>query len=154
MQLEAEEEVLATFCGRENTDTELVPGEQVISSPRNTLVVTFRSDFSDEERFSGFKAHYSAVGKKQAQEKDSAGKKTNLQYTLTFPLCDWSSSLADVDECQDRNDEELTCDHYCHNYIGGYYCSCRYGYLLHYDNRTCKGKAKNTNHKSGFSSVL
>ncbi|XP_023665398.1 mannan-binding lectin serine protease 1 [Paramormyrops kingsleyae] len=105
VKLEAEEEVLATFCGRENTDTELVPGEQVISSPRNTLVVTFRSDFSDEERFFGFKAHYSAV---------------------------------DVDECQDRNDEELTCDHYCHNYIGGYYCSCRYGYLLHYDNRTCK----------------
>ncbi|KPP68720.1 mannan-binding lectin serine protease 1-like, partial [Scleropages formosus] len=105
VKLEAELEVLATFCGREDTDTEHVPGEQVIMSPGNTLSLTFRSDFSNEERYSGFEAHYSAV---------------------------------DVDECQDKNDEDLACDHYCHNYIGGYYCSCRYGYLLHSDNRTCK----------------
>ncbi|XP_071395479.1 mannan-binding lectin serine protease 1, partial [Centroberyx affinis] len=44
----------------------------------------------------------------------------------------------DVDECRDRSDEDLLCDHFCHNYIGGYYCSCRYGYLLHSDNRTCR----------------
>ncbi|KAG9348239.1 hypothetical protein JZ751_001974 [Albula glossodonta] len=105
-EVEAEQEVLATFCGKEETDTEQIPRDQVITSPRNTLSVTFRSDFSNEERFSGFEAHYSAV---------------------------------DVDECRDRNDEELACDHYCHNYIGGYYCSCRYGYLLHSDNRTCRG---------------
>ncbi|XP_035242085.1 mannan-binding lectin serine protease 1 isoform X1 [Anguilla anguilla] len=105
VKVEAEQEVLATFCGREETDTEQVPGDQVITSPRNVLSVTFRSDFSNEERFSGFEAHYSAV---------------------------------DVDECRDRNDEDLACDHYCHNYIGGYYCSCRYGYVLHSDNRTCR----------------
>ncbi|KAI1893804.1 hypothetical protein AGOR_G00127430 [Albula goreensis] len=105
VKVEAEQEVLATFCGKEETDTEQIPRDQVITSPRNTLSVTFRSDFSNEERFSGFEAHYSAV---------------------------------DVDECRDRNDEELACDHYCHNYIGGYYCSCRYGYLLHSDNRTCR----------------
>ncbi|XP_036393050.1 mannan-binding lectin serine protease 1 isoform X2 [Megalops cyprinoides] len=105
VKVDAEQEVLATFCGREDTDTEQVPGDQVIMSPRNVLSVTFRSDFSNEERFSGFEAHYSAV---------------------------------DVDECRDRNDEDLACDHYCHNYIGGYYCSCRYGYLLHSDNRTCR----------------
>ncbi|KAM4628268.1 mannan-binding lectin serine protease 1 isoform 2-T2 [Polymixia lowei] len=106
VKVEAEEEMLAMFCGREETDTEQVPGGQVITSPRNTLSLLFSSDFSNEERFSGFLAHYSAV---------------------------------DVDECRDRNDEDLVCDHYCHNYIGGYYCSCRYGYLLHSDNRTCKG---------------
>uniref|UniRef100_A0AAY4C853 Mannan-binding lectin serine protease 1 n=1 Tax=Denticeps clupeoides TaxID=299321 RepID=A0AAY4C853_9TELE len=96
---------LAVFCGKEGTDTEQVPGDDVITSAGNTLSLVFHSDFSNEERFSGFQAHYSAV---------------------------------DVDECRDRNDEELTCDHFCHNYIGGYYCSCRYGYLLHADNRTCK----------------
>ncbi|XP_061073373.1 mannan-binding lectin serine protease 1 isoform X1 [Conger conger] len=105
VKVEAEQEVLATFCGREKTDTEQVPGDQVTTSPRNALSVTFRSDFSNEERFSGFEAHYSAV---------------------------------DVDECRDRNDEVLACDHYCHNYIGGYYCSCRFGYVLHSDNRTCR----------------
>uniref|UniRef100_A0A3B5A7I5 Mannan-binding lectin serine peptidase 1 n=1 Tax=Stegastes partitus TaxID=144197 RepID=A0A3B5A7I5_9TELE len=48
------------------------------------------------------------------------------------------NSPGDVDECSDQSDEDLLCDHFCHNYIGGYYCSCRYGYLLHSDNRTCK----------------
>ncbi|XP_041126272.1 mannan-binding lectin serine protease 1-like isoform X3 [Polyodon spathula] len=105
VKIEAEQELLVTFCGRENTDTEQVPGEQVIMSPENSLSVSFRSDFSNEERFTGFEAHYTAV---------------------------------DVDECTERNDEELACDHYCHNYIGGYYCSCRFGYILHSDNRTCR----------------
>ncbi|MGH0174043.1 UNVERIFIED_CONTAM: hypothetical protein FKN15_067057 [Acipenser sinensis] len=105
VKIEAEQKLLVTFCGRENTDTEQIPGEQVIMSPENSLSVSFRSDFSNEERFTGFEAHYTAV---------------------------------DVDECTERNDEELACDHYCHNYIGGYYCSCRFGYILHSDNRTCR----------------
>uniref|UniRef100_A0A8C4RZ30 MBL associated serine protease 1 n=1 Tax=Erpetoichthys calabaricus TaxID=27687 RepID=A0A8C4RZ30_ERPCA len=98
------QELLARFCGREDTDTEQVPGEQAIVSPKSSLAITFKSDFSNEERFTGFEAHFTAI---------------------------------DVDECKERNDEELACDHYCHNYIGGYYCSCRFGYLLHSDNRTC-----------------
>ncbi|XP_059187576.1 mannan-binding lectin serine protease 1 isoform X2 [Centropristis striata] len=104
VQVEAEGEVLALFCGREQTDTESVP-QQLITSPRNSLSLLFSSDFSNEERYAGFMAHYSAV---------------------------------DVDECSERSDEDLLCDHFCHNYIGGYYCSCRYGYQLHSDNRTCR----------------
>ncbi|XP_019359011.1 PREDICTED: mannan-binding lectin serine protease 1 isoform X1 [Gavialis gangeticus] len=105
VKIEAEDQVLATFCGRETTDTEQAPGQQAILSPGSYMGLTFRSDFSNEERFTGFEAHYTAV---------------------------------DVDECLEKSDEELACDHYCHNYIGGYYCSCRFGYILHSDNRTCK----------------
>ncbi|KAM6199049.1 mannan-binding lectin serine protease 1 [Sarcoramphus papa] len=105
VKVEAEDQELATFCGRETTDTEQAPGQQVILSPGPYMGLTFRSDFSNEERFTGFDAHYTAV---------------------------------DVDECLEKSDEELACDHYCHNYIGGYYCSCRFGYILHSDNRTCK----------------
>ncbi|XP_070685856.1 mannan-binding lectin serine protease 1 [Pempheris klunzingeri] len=105
VKVEAEGEVLALFCGREQTDTEAVPAQRVITSPQNALSVAFASDFSNEERFSGFRAHYSAE---------------------------------DVDECSEHADEDLLCDHFCHNYIGGYYCSCRYGYLLHSNNRTCR----------------
>ncbi|XP_077579108.1 mannan-binding lectin serine protease 1-like [Stigmatopora nigra] len=47
----------------------------------------------------------------------------------------------DVDECADGDEEEdAACDHLCHNYVGGFYCSCRRGYLLHADNRTCKAE--------------
>ncbi|XP_050985234.1 mannan-binding lectin serine protease 1 isoform X3 [Labeo rohita] len=105
LKVYSETEELAVFCGKESTDTEQVPADGVIVSPRNMLSVAFRSDFSNEERYSGFEAHFSAV---------------------------------DVDECRDRNDEDVVCDHFCHNYIGGFYCSCRYGFLLHSDNRTCK----------------
>ncbi|XP_075717912.1 mannan-binding lectin serine protease 1 isoform X3 [Rhinoderma darwinii] len=104
-KVETDEQILSVFCGRESTDTEQAPGQQVLVSPGNFLSLTFRSDFSNEERYTGFDAHYSAV---------------------------------DVDECAERNDEDMVCDHHCHNYIGGFYCSCRFGYLLHSDNRTCK----------------
>ncbi|XP_008307430.1 mannan-binding lectin serine protease 1 isoform X1 [Cynoglossus semilaevis] len=105
VKVEAEREELALFCGKEESDTEAVPAQQVITSPRNSLSLLFSSDFSNEQRHSGFMAHYSAE---------------------------------DVDECSDSSDEDLFCDHFCHNFIGGYYCSCRYGYLLHTDNRTCR----------------
>ncbi|XP_005876336.1 PREDICTED: mannan-binding lectin serine protease 1 isoform X3 [Myotis brandtii] len=105
VKVETEDQMLAIFCGSENTDTEHTPGQEMVISPGSFMSITFQSDFSDEERFTGFDAHYMAV---------------------------------DVDECTEREDEELSCDHYCHNYIGGYYCSCRFGYILHTDNRTCR----------------
>ncbi|XP_037534331.1 mannan-binding lectin serine protease 1 [Nematolebias whitei] len=104
VKVEADGEVLGLFCGVEDTDTEVVPAQRVITSPRTSLSVLFVSDFSNEQSYSGFKAHYSAV---------------------------------DVDECSLQDDGDQLCDHFCHNYIGGYYCSCRYGYLLHSDNHTC-----------------
>lgn len=62
MQVDAEGELLALYCGQEATDTEAVPTTQVITSPGNSLSLLFVSDFSDEERYSGFRAHYSAEG--------------------------------------------------------------------------------------------
>lgn len=61
-QVEAEREELALFCGKEESDTEAVPAQQVITSPRNSLSLLFSSDFSNEQRHSGFMAHYSAEG--------------------------------------------------------------------------------------------
>ncbi|XP_069753793.1 mannan-binding lectin serine protease 1 isoform X8 [Narcine bancroftii] len=99
-------DMLETFCGRESTDTEKIPGQDSVLSSDNTMTVLFKTDFSNEERFTGFEAHYAAI---------------------------------DIDECVETLDESLACDHFCHNYIGGFYCSCRFSYILHSDNRTCKG---------------
>ncbi|NP_001082340.1 MBL associated serine protease 1 S homeolog precursor [Xenopus laevis] len=118
-KVETEDQVIATFCGKESTDKEQAPGQRIITSPGNFLSLTFRSDFSNEERFTGFDAHYSAK---------------------------------DIDECTEKSDEDLVCDHHCHNYIGGFYCFCRFGYLLHTDNRTCKVECSDNlfTQRSGF----
>ncbi|XP_042637122.1 mannan-binding lectin serine protease 2 [Orycteropus afer afer] len=43
----------------------------------------------------------------------------------------------DIDECQVAPEEAPACDHHCHNHLGGFYCSCRPGYVLHKNKHTC-----------------
>lgn len=43
----------------------------------------------------------------------------------------------DINECKDNNGG---CDHNCFNGIGGRYCSCKIGYKLAKDGKSCKGK--------------
>lgn len=50
-------------------------------------------------------------------------------YQLSF----W---LLDVNECMDLENE---CTQLCNNYIGGYRCFCRPGYILDSDKHTCQG---------------
>ncbi|XP_027699654.1 mannan-binding lectin serine protease 2 isoform X2 [Vombatus ursinus] len=46
----------------------------------------------------------------------------------------------DIDECQVPPGADPICDHYCHNYLGGFYCSCRAGFKLHKDKHTCSAQ--------------
>lgn len=51
------------LCGKKKT---CAPGSSIVEEfyvPYNTLTMTFQSDFSNEERFTGFAAYYVAVGK-------------------------------------------------------------------------------------------
>ncbi|XP_040286182.1 mannan-binding lectin serine protease 2 isoform X1 [Bufo bufo] len=43
----------------------------------------------------------------------------------------------DIDECEKQDEDTEVCDHFCHNHIGGHYCSCRPGFKLHTDKKTC-----------------
>lgn len=95
---------LGKFCGsmfpKPNWKHKALPSKYSIS-PTNECILTFHSDYSNEEHYSGFIAHYAAI---------------------------------DEDECNDQNGG---CDHYCHNYIGGYYCSCKAGYRKQTDGKSC-----------------
>lgn len=44
-------------------------------------------------------------------------------------------TIQDYNECED--DPENGCTQFCHNWIGGYHCSCRHGYHLDADKHTC-----------------
>ncbi|XP_039973441.1 complement C1s subcomponent-like [Xiphias gladius] len=44
-------------------------------------------------------------------------------------------TVQDFDECED--DPENGCTQFCHNFIGGYHCSCQHGYHLGVDKQTC-----------------
>ena len=43
----------------------------------------------------------------------------------------------DIDECKKDNGK---CEHNCHNYEGGYWCSCKDGYKLKDDLHGCEGR--------------
>lgn len=60
---------------------------------------------------------------------------------LTFLL----EPFPDLDECaSQRNSAEENlqplCQHLCHNYVGGYFCSCHLGYELQQDRHSCQGE--------------
>ncbi|XP_072405269.1 complement C1s subcomponent-like isoform X1 [Chiloscyllium punctatum] len=99
VQIFCDEALHPPICGssKEEEDFQF---PQEYHTTGNWMKVTFKSDFSNEERYTGFVAYYTAV---------------------------------DVDECK----EEDPCSHYCNNYIGGFHCSCRPGYLLQENQRIC-----------------
>ncbi|KAM9488519.1 mannan-binding lectin serine protease 2-like [Clarias gariepinus] len=53
----------------------------------------------------------------------------------------------DVDECWENS--EVECSHFCHNYIGGYSCSCSPGYYLDPDEHTCRANCTENRYGAG-----
>ena len=45
--------------------------------------------------------------------------------------------FTDVNECQVKNGG---CEHLCVNTAGSFYCTCKAGYTIDFDNTTCYGK--------------
>lgn len=108
---------MGRFCGPKRYRSH--PSHRHFISHGNQMKIEFQSDFSNEENglavlYKGFQASYQAV---------------------------------DDDECASPKDNSLTwtqpCQHICHNYIGGYICSCFPGYQLQSDKRSCKAQCSN-----------
>lgn len=114
VKIRADKKSLGRYCGQLGSTTGNHPGRKEFVSKGNRMHLSFHSDFSNEDNgvvvpYRGFLAYYKAV---------------------------------DLDECDPDNaaedDEGLQCQHICHNYVGGYFCSCRPGYQLQSDYRSCK----------------
>ncbi|XP_048360465.1 complement C1r subcomponent [Sphaerodactylus townsendi] len=119
VKITADKRDLGRFCGQVDSATGNHPGRRELVSQGNRMRLSFHSDFSNEENgelvfYKGFLAYYQAV---------------------------------DQDECAQGNkiedEQKLRCQHFCHNYIGGYFCSCHPGYRLQSDQHSCKVECSN-----------
>ncbi|NXL94673.1 C1R protein, partial [Alectura lathami] len=114
VKIRADKKNLGRYCGQLGSATGNHPGRREFVSKGNRMHLAFHSDFSNEDNgtvipYKGFLAYYQAV---------------------------------DLDECDpdnaDEDDEGPRCQQVCHNYVGGYFCSCQPGYQLQSDRRSCK----------------
>nr|XP_002129497.1 mannan-binding lectin serine protease 1-like [Ciona intestinalis] len=109
------------YCGNPIMFWEDAPAlvSQKFRSSAQVLSLRMVSDFSNDLPMTsppvGFKAHYYAEDRNECTE---------------------------LREAYDKSDEPESvgkCDHYCNNYPGGFYCSCKAGYRLHENGYTCTG---------------
>uniref|UniRef100_G1M4X4 Complement C1r subcomponent n=2 Tax=Ailuropoda melanoleuca TaxID=9646 RepID=G1M4X4_AILME len=117
VKISADKKTLGRFCGQLGSSLGNPPEAKEFMSQGNKMLLTFHTDFSNEENgtvmfYKGFLAYYQAV---------------------------------DLDECaSQRNSVEENlqpqCQHLCHNYVGGYFCSCRPGYELQKDGHSCQAE--------------
>ncbi|KAM6162280.1 complement C1r subcomponent [Erethizon dorsatum] len=117
VKISADKKNLGRFCGQLGSSLGNPPGKKEFVSKGNKMLLTFHTDFSNEEKgtimfYKGFRAYYHAM---------------------------------DLDECASQSnsmedDSQPHCQHLCHNYVGGYFCSCRAGYELREDGHSCQAE--------------
>lgn len=81
------EQVEAQFCGRKTRRARGSPILEELHVPYNSLTILFQSDFSNEERYTGFAAYYTAIGKSLAVRGKRSGPHMmfQLDWFITNP---------------------------------------------------------------------
>ncbi|XP_059722543.1 mannan-binding lectin serine protease 2 isoform X2 [Haemorhous mexicanus] len=102
-----------------------------LSSGGKTLAMLCGKDSTDTEEAPGNRTYISADNHLMVVFRSD--------YSNEKPFTGFEAFYAaeDIDECKQPLDTKPLCSHHCHNYMGGYYCSCRAGYILHENKRTC-----------------
>lgn len=133
VKISADKKTLGRFCGQLGSPLGNPPGKKEFMSQGNKMLLTFHTDFSNEENgtimfYKGFLAYYQAVD-----------------------LDECASQLNSVEE-----NIQPKCQHLCHNYVGGYFCSCRTGYELQKNGHSCQVNCSNElyTEPSGYVSSL
>ncbi|XP_040851778.1 mannan-binding lectin serine protease 2-like, partial [Ochotona curzoniae] len=102
-----------------------------LSSGNKVLATLCGHQSTDTERAPGNDTFYSPGSRLEVTfRSDYSNEKPFSGFEAFF-------TAEDIDECQVPPGEAPACDHHCHNHLGGFYCSCRAGYVLHQDRRTC-----------------
>nr|XP_045006821.1 mannan-binding lectin serine protease 2 [Jaculus jaculus] len=115
------------------------------------LELSYRCEYDFVKLTSGTKVLATLCGQESTDTERAPGNDTfysldssmNVTFRSDFsnekPFTGFEAFYAaeDIDECQVSPGDAQPCDHYCHNYLGGFYCSCRAGYVLHQNRRTC-----------------
>ncbi|XP_046787141.1 mannan-binding lectin serine protease 2 isoform X8 [Gallus gallus] len=115
------------------------------------LELSYQCEYDYVKLSSSGKTLATLCGQDSTDTEEAPGNKTyiSIDNTLTVVFrSDYSNekpftgfeafyAAEDIDECKQLFDGEPLCSHHCHNYVGGYYCSCRIGYVLHENKRTC-----------------
>ncbi|XP_044301307.1 mannan-binding lectin serine protease 2 isoform X1 [Varanus komodoensis] len=122
-----------------------------------SMELSYRCEYDYVKLRSGGKVLATLCGHQSTDTEEAPGDKTyhsvDNNLAVTF-RSDYSNekeftgfeaffAAEDIDECSQELDDEPLCDHHCHNYLGGFYCSCQIGYVLHKDRRTCTADCRN-----------
>ncbi|KAM7083952.1 LOW QUALITY PROTEIN: mannan-binding lectin serine protease 2 [Ciconia maguari] len=115
------------------------------------LELSYLCEYDYVKLSSGGRTLATLCGKDSTDTEEAPGNKTYVSVDNHLMVVFWSDysneklftgfeafyAAEDIDECKQLFDGEPLCNHHCHNYVGGYYCSCRIGYTLHENKRTC-----------------
>ncbi|XP_038629848.1 complement C1r-A subcomponent-like [Scyliorhinus canicula] len=70
LEVFSERKSLGKFCGNGNNVMGNYPGHQLLISKKNSMKLDFKSDFSNEDRYLGFLAHYEAIDVDECSQQD------------------------------------------------------------------------------------